>query len=74
MDVAFDKQDIAIVRSIIDLGHNLDCKVIAEGVENGVALEILNNLGCDAAQGFHISYPLPEEQFSSLLSSSVWSV
>ena len=73
-DVAFDKQDIAIVRSIIDLGHNLDCKVVAEGVENGMALDMLNNLGCDAAQGFHISYPLQEEQFTSLLSTSVWSV
>ncbi len=74
MDVAFDKQDIAIVRSIIDLGHNLDYKVVAEGVENSMALDMLNSLGCDAAQGFHISHPLPEEQFSSWLSTSAWSV
>ncbi len=74
MDVAFDKQDIAIVRSIIDLGHNLDYKVVAEGVENGMALDMLNNLGCDAAQGFHISKPLPQELFSSWLSTSSWAV
>jgi EAL domain-containing protein (putative c-di-GMP-specific phosphodiesterase class I) len=73
MDVAFDKQDIAIVRSIIDLGHNLDYKVVAEGVENGMALDMLNSLHCDAAQGFHISKPLPEAQFSGWLSSSAWS-
>ncbi|MDH3526129.1 MAG: EAL domain-containing protein [Gammaproteobacteria bacterium] len=73
MDVAFDKQDIAIVRSIIDLGHNLDYKVVAEGVETGMALDMLNSLGCDAAQGFHISHPLPEDQFSGWLSTSAWS-
>lgn len=72
MDVAFDRQDIAIVRSIIDLGHNLDYKVVAEGVENGMALDMLNSLGCDIAQGFHISQPLPEEQFSSWLTASAW--
>jgi diguanylate cyclase (GGDEF)-like protein len=73
MDVAFDKQDIAIVRSIIDLGHNLGCKVVAEGVEHRTAWNMLNSLGCDAAQGFHISHPLPQEHFSDWLSGSVWS-
>ena len=73
MDVAFDKQDIAIVRSIIDLGHNLGYKVVAEGVEHSMAWNMLNNLGCDAAQGFHISKPLPEDNFTDWLSKSVWS-
>jgi diguanylate cyclase (GGDEF)-like protein len=72
MDVAFDKQDIAIVRSIIDLGHNLGCKVVAEGVEHRTAWNMLNSLGCDAAQGFHISHPLPQEHFSDWLTGSVW--
>ncbi|NNJ93165.1 MAG: EAL domain-containing protein, partial [Halobacteria archaeon] len=66
-DVAFDRQDIAIVRSIIDLGHNLGYKVVAEGVENRMALDVLGKLGCDMAQGFHISEPLSEDRFSSLL-------
>jgi len=73
MDVAFDRQDIAIVRSIIDLGHNLGYKVVAEGVEHGTAWNMLNNLGCDAAQGFHISQPLPQDHFSDWLSGSAWS-
>ncbi len=73
MDVAFDKQDVAIVRSIIDLGHNLGYKVVAEGVESNMAWDMLNNLGCDIAQGFHISKPLPEDHFSSWLSSTDWS-
>jgi diguanylate cyclase (GGDEF)-like protein len=70
-DVAFDRQDIAIVRSIIDLGHNLGYKVVAEGVENSMTMEALDKLGCDIAQGFHISKPLPDERFSSLLGQSV---
>jgi diguanylate cyclase (GGDEF)-like protein len=69
-DVAFDKQDVAIVRSIIDLGHNLGYKVVAEGVENSMALDVLNRLGCDMAQGFHISKPLSEDHFSCLLDTS----
>ncbi|MDH5514908.1 MAG: EAL domain-containing protein, partial [Gammaproteobacteria bacterium] len=66
-DVAFDQQDVAIVRSIIDLGHNLGYKVVAEGVENRMTLDVLGKLGCDMAQGFHISEPLPDEHISSLL-------
>jgi diguanylate cyclase (GGDEF)-like protein len=69
IDVAFDKQDIAIVQSIIELGHNLGYKVVAEGVENGMAWDMLNNLGCDAAQGYHISRPLSVERFSGWLSA-----
>jgi diguanylate cyclase (GGDEF)-like protein len=67
LDVAFDQQDVAIVRSIIDLGHNLGYKVVAEGVENRMTLDVLGKLGCDMAQGFHISEPLPDEHLSSLL-------
>ena len=70
MDVAFDQQDVAIVRSIIDLGHNLGYKVVAEGVESSMAWDVLNKLGCDTAQGFHISKPLPENHFSSWLVDS----
>jgi EAL domain-containing protein (putative c-di-GMP-specific phosphodiesterase class I) len=70
IDVAFDNQDIAIVRSIIDLGHNLGYKVVAEGVESATAWDMLTKLGCDSAQGFHVSYPLPEKHFASWLARS----
>jgi diguanylate cyclase (GGDEF)-like protein len=70
IDVAFDKQDVAIVRSIIDLGHNLGYKVVAEGVESVMAWDMLNDLGCDTAQGFHISKPLADHHFSSWLAAS----
>ncbi len=70
--VAFDHQDIAIVRSIIELGHNLGYKVVAEGVENRSALELLGSLGCDAAQGFHISKPLSDDSFNLMLADGLF--
>ncbi len=72
VDVAFDKQDVAIVRSIIDLGHNLGYRVVAEGVETGMAWDILNTLGCDTAQGFHISRPLSSSLFNKWLGETDW--
>jgi EAL domain-containing protein (putative c-di-GMP-specific phosphodiesterase class I) len=63
-------KDAAIVRSIIELGHNLGCKVIAEGVEDeGIRLQ-LQELGCDLVQGFHISKPLPLAGFHEWLSEA----
>jgi diguanylate cyclase (GGDEF)-like protein len=72
MDVAFDNQDVAIVRSIIELGHNLGYSVVAEGVETGMAWDMLNKLGCDTAQGFHISRPLSEGHFNNWLRETDW--
>ncbi len=60
-------RDAAIVRSIIELGHNLECKVIAEGVEDEAARMQLKELGCDLVQGFHISKPLPDAGFREWL-------
>ncbi|MBX3284678.1 MAG: EAL domain-containing protein [Actinobacteria bacterium] len=53
--------EFTIVRSMIDLGHNLGLDVVAEGVEHGDDLHLLQRLGCDLAQGFHLSPPLPLE-------------
>ena len=51
--------DTKIVRSTIDLAHNLGLSVVAEGVENAATLRRLEALGCDEAQGYHLSKPLP---------------
>ncbi len=67
-------QDLAIVRSIIDLGHHLGCKVVAEGVEDAAAWDLLQTLGCDAGQGYHISRPLPHQGFTHWLSDGAWSL
>jgi EAL domain-containing protein (putative c-di-GMP-specific phosphodiesterase class I) len=58
-----NENDLAIVRSIIELGHNLGLKVVAEGVESKAILDSLAALGCDHCQGYYISYPLPHERF-----------
>jgi len=50
-------QNAKIVRSLIDLAHNLDLKVVAEGVENPEILAALNQLGCDHAQGYDVGKP-----------------
>jgi len=52
-------EDEALVRSIIDLAHNLGLSVVAEGVETKEVLDRLRALGCDAAQGYAISRPAP---------------
>ncbi|MDQ3937273.1 MAG: EAL domain-containing protein, partial [Chloroflexota bacterium] len=58
-----------IVRSIIDLGHNLGLEVVAEGIETPTAWNTLRQLGCDIAQGYLISRPVPIEEFTELLRS-----
>jgi len=59
-----------IVRSTIDLAHNLGLKVVAEGVEDQATLEKLVSFDCDAAQGYHIARPLPAEELTRWLSQS----
>ncbi|MCU1351638.1 MAG: hypothetical protein JWM05_847 [Acidimicrobiales bacterium] len=59
--------ELTIVRSMIDLGHNLGLEVVAEGVEHVDELVLLRRLGCDLAQGFHISPPLPEGDLETWL-------
>jgi EAL domain-containing protein (putative c-di-GMP-specific phosphodiesterase class I) len=57
----------AIVRSIVDLGHNLGFHVVAEGVETQEVLDELRHLGCDVAQGYLFSRPLPLVQLQTWL-------
>lgn len=56
-----------IIRSAVDLGHQLDLKVIGEGVESGEALTFLNEVGCDFAQGYHIARPMEKEAIGGWL-------
>jgi EAL domain-containing protein (putative c-di-GMP-specific phosphodiesterase class I) len=64
--------DIVIVRSTIELGHNIGLKVIAEGVENAQAWGILKELGCDMAQGYYVSRPMPGADFPRWVAESPW--
>ncbi|GAC1316867.1 MAG: hypothetical protein NVSMB2_10020 [Chloroflexota bacterium] len=66
-DMCSNHQDAAIVRSTIELAHNLGLNVVAEGVEDGSISSLLERLGCDRAQGFHYSRPLPPAQLEAWL-------
>jgi EAL domain-containing protein (putative c-di-GMP-specific phosphodiesterase class I) len=57
-DIATDETDRVIVRSTVDLAHSLGLRVVAEGVEDEVTGALLAELGCDEAQGYHLSRPL----------------
>ncbi len=59
--------DALLVRSTIELAHNLGLKVVAEGVEDAECLAFLRDNGCDLIQGYFISRPVPLDQFMSLL-------
>ena len=58
-DANAEHGDAMIVRSTIDLAHNLGLTVVAEGVENAAILQRLTEMGCDEAQGYHMSKPVP---------------
>ena len=59
--------DPAIVRSIVDFAHGLGLSVVAEGVETSHAWRLLREFGCDVAQGYRISRPMPAEQATQWL-------
>lgn len=59
IDMQRDARTVQVVRSIVDLGHHLQLGVVAEGVEDGLTLEMLKEMGCDRAQGYHIRRPAP---------------
>jgi diguanylate cyclase (GGDEF)-like protein len=63
-----DRQDAVLVHSIIDLGRNLGLRVTAEGVETQNVKDVLAELGCDYAQGFHLGRPLVAHECSRYLS------
>ncbi|MDB4307673.1 GGDEF domain-containing protein [Gammaproteobacteria bacterium] len=64
-----DPQNTAIVRSIIELAHNLNLEVVAEGVETTAALRWLREEGCERAQGYYLSRPMEAEHFASWLNN-----
>jgi diguanylate cyclase (GGDEF)-like protein len=59
MSLVSDGNSAVIVRSTIDMAHELGLNVVAEGIETKEAYEMLRELGCDSVQGFYISRPLP---------------
>ena len=68
-DISSDPDDAAIVSAIIAISHSLGLKVVAEGVETAEQLAFLKSLGCDGAQGYYFSRPVPADEFARLLKS-----
>jgi EAL domain-containing protein (putative c-di-GMP-specific phosphodiesterase class I) len=56
------RDDMQLVRSVIDLAHNFDLRVVAEGVEDAVTFAMLRGMGCDAVQGYYCARPMAAEE------------
>ncbi|HYO76622.1 MAG TPA: EAL domain-containing protein [Thermoanaerobaculia bacterium] len=72
MGMTNNDADAAIVRTVIDLGHNLGKQVCAEGVEDEAMWNALADLGCDLAQGYWISRPKPASELMQWLVATSW--
>ena len=72
VNMTTDESDAMIVRSTIDLAHNLGLSVTAEGVECQEVWESLEGLGCDEAQGHYMCHPISAEEFISWLKDTKW--
>lgn len=59
-----EERDLELVRATIDLGHAMGLRVVAEGIEDGATLDLLRDLGCDLAQGYLISKPMPASELA----------
>ncbi|MGA3148678.1 MAG: EAL domain-containing protein [Acidimicrobiales bacterium] len=57
-----DLNDAVIVRSVIDLGHNLGLRTVAEGIEDARTRDELTSLGCDSGQGYLLARPMPSQE------------
>ncbi|WP_305787432.1 putative bifunctional diguanylate cyclase/phosphodiesterase [Symbioplanes lichenis] len=64
-------EDLALVRTIVELGHILGLRVVAEGIENAAQLEALRRLGCSYGQGYHLCRPKDPAEFPQILGSPV---
>jgi EAL domain-containing protein (putative c-di-GMP-specific phosphodiesterase class I) len=65
-------RDASIVRSTINLAHDLGLRVVAEGVETADALAMIARLGCDAAQGYYIARPQGGAALAAWLEAGGW--
>jgi diguanylate cyclase (GGDEF)-like protein len=72
MNMLEDPRDKSIVKAAIDLAHNLDLHVVAEGIEQQGMQDSLTDMGCDFGQGYHIARPMPEDALMKWLSESHW--
>ena len=70
MDMLANPAHAAIVRSIVDLGHNLSLRVVGEGVETAAVFATLREAGCDLAQGYLLARPMSAEKLRQWMSTA----
>jgi len=74
MDMLNNKNDEAIVKSTIDLAHNMSLKVIAEGIEDKETYECLKKMGCDMGQGYFMGRPVNNNDLTQWMVDSPWGI
>lgn len=72
LDMATSRGGAMVVRTTVKLGHTLGVKVVARGVESQGSWDTLKGFGCDSAQGFYMSHPLPSVELMDWLRTSQW--
>ena len=65
--MASDSRACQLVRAMVDLAHHLDMRAVAEGVEDAQALTLLEGMGCDMAQGYHLAHPMTISELGAML-------
>lgn len=66
-EIAQNHEEIAIVRAMIYLSHELNLKVVAEGTETKEVIDLLRELGCNEVQGYYVSRPVPKRDFEKIV-------
>jgi diguanylate cyclase len=69
-DIVRNPAHAAIVRSVVELGHNLGFQLVAEGVETADVLEVVAGTGCDLVQGYYFARPMPFDQLVERLAAT----
>ncbi len=72
LPLASSEEDVAVVRAVLEMAHALGLQVVAEGVEDQRIWDLLSSLGCDTAQGYYMSRPLPGPELLKWLGESPW--
>ena len=69
MGCTSQSKNLVIIKAIIAMGHSLGKKIVAEGIETEEQYHLLKKMGCDEAQGYFFSYPVPPQEFARLLAN-----
>ena len=66
-DLVKDKANAKLIQLMIELGHNFDLKIVAEGIEDKATFDTLAAMGCDVGQGYYMAKAMPEKEFENWL-------